>query len=152
MGIGGPIHTKLVNRQFGLVRTLNPVIFNEEAVSMPYEPWEFFRRPKRELSKAHIVEGYFTVSVVSSPSTLQLLKGQQPQQSPESALVDSREGRLEPVISKPSDSDSVSHDVSDIENVNTQIIGSAIPVEMAGKVNLDEHNSPTLAVSSPKKA
>ena len=78
MGIGGPIHTKLVNRQFGLVRTLNPVIFNEEAVSMPYEPWEFFRRPNRELSKAHIVEGFFTVSAVSSPSTLQLLK--EPQQ------------------------------------------------------------------------
>ena len=102
MIIGGPLatHTELVNlsRQFGLVRTLNPVIFNEEVVSMSYEPWEFFRRPNCELSKTHIVEGYFTVSAVSSPSTSQLLKEPQQQRSPELTLVDSREERLEPVI------------------------------------------------------
>ena len=62
MGLSGPLHTELVERQFGLIRTLNPVIFNEEAVSMSYEPWEFFRGPNHELSKAHIVEGCFTVS------------------------------------------------------------------------------------------
>ena len=93
MGIGGPTHTELVNRQpeFGLISTLNPVIFNEEAVSMSYEPWEFLRGPNRELSKAHIVVGCFTDSVVSSPSTSQLLKEPQQQRSSESTSADSRE-------------------------------------------------------------
>ena len=63
MGLSGPMHTELVNRQFGLISTLNRLIFNEGAVPMSYEPWEFFRRPNRERSKAHIVEGYFTVTV-----------------------------------------------------------------------------------------
>ena len=31
-GIGGPIHTELVNRQFGLICTSNPVIFNQDSV------------------------------------------------------------------------------------------------------------------------
>ena len=39
VGLSRPMHTKLVNRQFGLIRTLNPVIYNEEAVSMSSEPW-----------------------------------------------------------------------------------------------------------------
>ena len=71
VGLNGPMHTELINRQFGLIRQLNPVLFDEESVSLSYEPWEFFRGPNRELSKAHIVVGCFTDSAVSSPTTSQ---------------------------------------------------------------------------------
>ena len=37
MGMGGPTTTELVNRQFGLIHVLNPVMFKEEVVPMSYE-------------------------------------------------------------------------------------------------------------------
>ena len=45
VGLDGPMHTKLINRQFGLVRSLNPVPYNEEALPMSYNAWDFYRRP-----------------------------------------------------------------------------------------------------------
>ena len=58
------MHMELINRQFGLIRSLNPVHFNEEAVALSYEPWEIFRGPNRELSRARIVVGCFSGSAV----------------------------------------------------------------------------------------
>ena len=81
VGLSGPTHTELINRQFRLIRTLNPVHFNGEAVALSYEPWEFYRGPNRELSRARIVVGCFSGSVVTSPSTLQRL-GEPQQERP----------------------------------------------------------------------
>ena len=83
VGFSGPMHTELIDRQFGLIRTLNPVHFNEEAVALSYEPWEFFCGPNRELKRARNVVGCFSGSVVSSPSTAQRPKEPQQQRPPE---------------------------------------------------------------------
>ena len=115
----------------------------EETPLYYHETWEFFLRSNRELSKARIMEGYFTVPAVTRPSTPQLLMEPQHQRPPESISQDSREELLEQVISKHSEPDSVSHDVSNIENVNPQIIVSAIPVEMVGKIDLDRCKPPS---------
>ena len=84
------MHTELINRQFGLVRSLNPVPYTEEALPMSYNAWDFYRRPNRELSKARIVVGCFAGSAVSSPKTSQLLKEQHNERPIEEASVDSR--------------------------------------------------------------
>ena len=73
VGLNGPMHTEHINSQFGMIRTLNPVHFNEEAVALSYEPWEFYRGPNRELSRARILVGCFSGFAVSSPSTSQRL-------------------------------------------------------------------------------
>ena len=116
VGLNAPMHTELINRQFGLIRQLNPVHFDEEAVSLSYEPWEFFRGPNRELSKAHIVVGCFRDSVVSSPTTSQRPKVPQQQRPSETTSADLRKERLASVILQLPESDSASSDVSDIEN------------------------------------
>ena len=59
VGLNGPMHTELISRQFGLIRTLNPVHYDENAVAVSYEPWEFYRGPNRELIRASIVVGCF---------------------------------------------------------------------------------------------
>ena len=113
VGLNGPMHTELINRQFGLVRTLNPVRFHEEAVPMSYNPWEFYSRPNRELSQARIVVGCFSGSSVSSPSTSQRLEEQQIVRPLEPASADSQGERAGTVVSKYPESDSASSDVSD---------------------------------------
>ena len=66
------MHTELINRPFGLIRQLNPVLFDEESVSLSYEPWEFFRGPNRELIKAQIVVGCFLDVLTVSAGSLHL--------------------------------------------------------------------------------
>ena len=73
VGLNGPMHTELINRQFGLIRTLNPVHYGDSEKAVSYKPWEFYRGPNRELSRARIVVGCFSGSAVSSSSTLQRL-------------------------------------------------------------------------------
>ena len=114
VGLNGPMHTELINRQFGIIRSLNPAPHNEAALPMSYNACEFYRRPNRELSKARIVVGCFAGSAVSSPKTSQLLKEPQLERPMEEVLADSREELH--VASKSSESDSASSDVSDSEN------------------------------------
>ena len=83
MGMDGLTITALVNRQFGLIHKLNPVMLEGEEVPLYYETWKFFRRPNRELNKARIMEGYLTVPVVIRSITSQLLMEQQHQRPPE---------------------------------------------------------------------
>ena len=52
-----PPITALVNRQFKIVATLNPVSMGP--VVLYYDAWDFFRNPNRELSKARSMVGYF---------------------------------------------------------------------------------------------
>ena len=87
------MHTELINSQFGVIRTLNPVHFDEEAVALSYEPWEFYRGPNRELSRARIVVGCFSGSTVSSPSTSQRLGEPQQERPSEPISEELREER-----------------------------------------------------------
>ena len=93
--------------------------------------------------------GHFTAAAVTKHmfGASQLFNEPQPERPLESISQDSREDPLKQAISKPSYSDSVSHDVSDIKNVNPQMIVSAIPVEQRGKVNLDTCKSPPPALA-----
>ena len=81
----GPMKTLLVNRQFRLIHTLNPVRSDVQEIPMYYESWEFFRRPSRELNKVQIMVGHFTAAAVTRqlPGASQLLKEPQPVRPPE---------------------------------------------------------------------
>ena len=63
-GRGLPQITGLVNSQFKLVMTLNPV--NQGTIALYYVAWDFFRNPNRELNKATVMEGHFTVAAVTT--------------------------------------------------------------------------------------
>ena len=88
---GLPPITGLVNRQFKLIMTLNPV--NQGTMALYYDAWDFFRNPNRELNKATVMEGYFTVAAVTRQMsrTPRLLNAPQPQRPNESISQDSRE-------------------------------------------------------------
>ena len=116
VGLNGPMHTELINPQLGLIRTLNPVHYNGEAVAVSYEPWEFYRGPNRELSRARIVVGCFSGSAVSSPSTLQLLGEPQQERPSEPISEEPREERIGFVVPEIPDADSASSEVSDSED------------------------------------
>ena len=141
------MHTELINRQFGLIRQLNPVLFDEESVSLSYEPWEFFRGPNRELSKAQIVVGCFTDSAVSSPTTLQRPEVPQHQRPFKTTSADLLEGRLASVIQQLLESDSASSDVSDIENDPPKLQA----VEVAGVINPDKYSAPAPTADKSKR-
>ena len=74
-----PPITSLVNRQFKLIATLNPVF--QGTIALYYDAWDFFRNPDRELKKAKAMEEYFTVAAVTRQMfrAPQLLNAQQPQ-------------------------------------------------------------------------
>ena len=159
VGLNGPMHTELINRQFGLVRTLNPVHFNEEALPMSYNPWDFYRRPNRELAQARIAVGCFSGSAVSSPSTSQRLEEPQLLRPLEQASADSREERMGTVVSKSPESDSASSDVSDSENDHQQtkvprpVKGGIVFSRLVkgGWVNLDKISETAQAAPPSKK-
>ena len=65
VGLKGPMHTELINRQYGIVRSLNPVLYNIHALPVSYKPWDVLRRPNRELSKARLVVACFVESKVA---------------------------------------------------------------------------------------
>ena len=139
---GLPPLTGLVNRQFKMIVKLNPI--NEGTVALYYDTWDFFRRPNRELNKAKVMEGYFTAGAVTRrmSSAQRLLMEPQHQRPNESVSQDSRDERLEQVISKSSESDSVIHDVSNAEKIIPPIIVSAMPVELIGKIDLRKCTPP----------
>ena len=118
-------------------------------MALYYDAWEFFRRPNRELNKARVMEGYYTAAAVTrqTSSTQQLLMEQQHQRPTELISQDSREERLEQVSSKSSESDSISHSVSNAEKINPQIIVSVIPVELVRKIDLRRCESPPHALA-----
>ena len=114
------MHTELINRQFGLIRTLNPVHYDENAVAVSYEPWELYRGPNRELSRARIVVGCFSGSAVSSPSTSQRLGVPQQERPSEPISEEPREELTCFVIPSVPDADSASSEVSDSEDDHPQ--------------------------------
>ena len=59
VGLKGPMHTELINRQYGTVRSLNPVLYNIHALPVSYKPWDVFRRPNRVLAQARLVVACF---------------------------------------------------------------------------------------------
>ena len=68
-----PPITALVNRQFKLVTTLNPVSMGP--IAMYFETYEFFWNPNRELNKARTMVGYFAAvaAIGQMPSSPQPL-------------------------------------------------------------------------------
>ena len=106
------MHTELINRQYGLVQSLNPVFYNGHALPVSYNAWDIYRRPNRELSKARIVVGCFVESAVSSTS--QLFREPHQERPIEEASADSREEHK--VISKIPESGNASSDDSDEES------------------------------------
>ena len=136
-----PQITALVNRQFKLVATLNPVSMG--TIALYYETWDFFRNPSRELNKARVMVGYFTAAAV----TRQMSSAPQPLYEPqeprpiESISQDSREEPPQ-VISKSSEADNVIHDDSNADNINSSIRVSLIPAELVGKMVIGRCDSP----------
>ena len=123
--VDGRATMKLMNVSLGIALKLNPVCSNIQDVPLSYYSWEFFRGPNSEPNKAKHMSGHFTAAAVTShmAGQSQLVKEPQPERLTESMSQDSREEPLIQVISKPSDSDSVSYNVSCVENVTPQIIG-----------------------------
>ena len=111
VGLKGPMHTELINRQYGIVRALNPVLYNIQALPVSYKPWDVLRRPNRELSKARLVVACFVESNVTMPIASQPFKEPHQERPIEEISADSRE---EPrVISKIPDSGNALSDDSD---------------------------------------
>ena len=140
-GRGLPPITGLVNRQFKLVMTLNPV--TQGPIALYSDAWDFFRNPDRELNKATVMEGHFTGAAVTRQMSRapQLLNAPQYQRPNESISQDSREEHPQ-VISKSSEADTVTHKVSNTEKITSPIIVSAIPAELVGKMIIGRCNSP----------
>ena len=123
--VDGGATTKVMNVSLEIALKRNPVRSNIRDVLLSYEAWEFFWGPNRDFNKAKHMNGHFTAAAVTShmAGASKLLKEPQPGRLTESISQESREEPLMHVTAKPSDSDSVSHDVSNVENVTPQIIG-----------------------------
>ena len=124
-------------------------------MAVSYEPWEFYRGPNRELSRARIVVGSFSGSVVSSPSTSQRLGEPQQERPSEPISEEPREERIGFVVPEIPDADSASSEVSDSEDdhpqtkpVKTGIVYSRSVKD--GWVNLDNISKTASAVNAPK--
>ena len=98
VGLKGPMHTDLINRQYGTVRSLNPVLNNIHALPVSYKPWDVFRRPNRALAQARLVVACFVEPKSAVSSTSQLFKEQHQERHIGEGSADSREEQK--VISK----------------------------------------------------
>ena len=91
VGLKGPMHTELINRQYGTVRSLNPVLYNIHALPVSYKPWDVFRRPNRALAQARLVVACFVEPKSAVSSTSQLSKEPPQERHIGEGSADSRE-------------------------------------------------------------